>query len=62
MTYKKLEPLKVIGIVLMAISISLLNLEAISWNTNIKSYLGLIAFAIVLALFFYRQSIETHKH
>jgi amino acid permease len=38
----KIDTITVITIVLMAISIGLLDYNNLSWNANIKSYIGLI--------------------
>ena len=45
---KKLDVITVLAIVIMAISITIFNLEDFSWEANSKSYLGLIVFVVLL--------------
>ena len=48
--FNKIPVFTVLIIVLVAISLSMLNVEDPSWNANIKSYGGLIISAILLVL------------
>ena len=45
---KKLDIITLIAIVIMAISISILDFDNLSWNNNIKSYIGILIFAILI--------------
>ncbi len=46
---KKLDIITLIAIVIMAISISIFDFDNLSWNNNIKSYVGILIFAILIA-------------
>jgi len=46
---KKLDIITLIAIVIMAISISILDFNNLNWNNNIKSYIGILIFAILIA-------------
>ena len=46
---KKLDLITLIAIVIMAISVSMLDFDNLSWSNNIKSYVGLIISAILFA-------------
>jgi hypothetical protein len=50
--FKKIPLFSLIIIVIAAISISLLNFDDLSWQTNMKSYLGLIIAALMLMVRF----------
>ena len=45
---RKPNPLIIIPIVLLAISISIMNFDDLSWNANPKSYIGLILVVLIL--------------
>jgi len=49
---KKIPLFTLIIIVIAAISISLLNFDDLSWQANVKSYLGLILVALMLPVRF----------
>ena len=46
---KKLDIITLIAIVIMAISISILDFDNLNWNNNIKSYVGILIFALLIA-------------
>ena len=52
----KLNKMTMIAVALAAVSISMINFEDLSWNENIKSYIGII---IVLTIFGARFYIKT---
>ena len=45
---KRMDLFTVIAIVLMAISISIFDFSNLSWNNNIKSYVGLLIFVLLI--------------
>ena len=50
--FKKLDIITLMAIIIMTISIVLFNFDDFSWNTNSRSYIGLIIF-VVLGTFSY---------
>ena len=46
---KKMTILRLAALTFMAISISMLDLDDLSWQNNTKSYLGLILFAALIS-------------
>ena len=46
----KPDLLTLIAIVIMAVSVSMLDFDNLSWSNNIKSYTGLIIFIVLIAL------------
>ncbi len=47
---KKLDLITTIAIAFMAISISILDFDNLTWNNNIKSYMGIIIFVILISV------------
>ena len=47
---KKLDIITITAIVLMAISISLLDFNDLSWEKNAKSYIGIILFLLLIVV------------
>jgi len=47
---KRLDILTLSAIVIMAISVTLLDFGDLSWSHNIKSYIGLIVFIILILM------------
>lgn len=50
---KRLDILTLSAIVIMAISVTLLDFEDLSWSNNIKGYIGLIVFIILILMKMY---------
>jgi hypothetical protein len=50
----KLDLITLIAIVIMAISVSMLDFDNLSWSNNIKSYIGLIVFIILIAFRYFK--------
>jgi hypothetical protein len=47
---KKMDPITLVAVVIMAISITLLDFEDLSFRHNAKSYLGIGAFILLLVV------------
>jgi uncharacterized membrane protein YgdD (TMEM256/DUF423 family) len=47
---KKVDLLTLIAIVIMAISVSIFDLDDMSWEANMKSYIGIIIFIGLLII------------
>ena len=45
---KRIRPLTTMALTFLAISIAYLSFDDLSWENNIKSYIGLMAFAVLL--------------
>ena len=50
---KKIKPLTIIALSLLAISVSMLDFNNLTWEVNYKSYGGLIGFLILISFDFY---------
>ena len=50
---KKIKPLTIIALSLLAISVSMLDFSNLTWEVNYKSYGGLIGFLILISFDFY---------
>ncbi len=50
---KRLDILTLSAIVIMAISVTLLDFGDLSWSNNIKGYIGLIVFIILILMKMY---------
>ena len=46
--FKKLDFTSLVALVIFAISLSIMNFEDLSWEVNKNSYLGFIAFFVLL--------------
>ena len=55
----KLDVITIIALVFMAISITKLDFDDLSWDNNVKSYVGLIIFA---AFIVFRFIIRRHSN
>ena len=59
---KKLDTLTISALVVLAISVSLLDFGDLSWSTNIKGYVGLIVFAVLILMkVFFKYDTERSK-
>lgn len=50
---QKLNLISLLAMAIMAISIALLDVDDLSWVHNIKSYVGLIVFVLLLIIRYY---------
>lgn len=50
-----------IAVALAAVSISMINFEDLSWNENIKSYIGIIIVLTIFGARFYIKTISERK-
>ena len=57
----KLNKMTMIAVALAAVSISMINFEDLSWNTNIKSYIGIIIVLTIFGARFYIKTISERK-
>lgn len=54
----KLNKMTMVAVALMAVSISMLNFDDLSWNENIKAYIGILVVLTVFAAKFYVNNIN----
>ena len=54
----KLKKMTMIAVALLAISISMMNFEDLSWNENMKAYIGIIISLSVIGAKVYIQTIN----
>ncbi len=57
----KLNKMTMIAVALAAVSISMINFEDLSWNENIKSYIGIIIVLTIFGARFYIKTISERK-
>ena len=50
---KRLDIITLSAIVIMAISVTLFDFSDLSWNNNVKGYIGLIVFIILISMKMY---------
>ena len=53
---KRLDIITLSAIVIMAISVTLFDFSDLSWNNNVKGYIGLIVFIILISMKVYLKS------
>lgn len=53
---KRLDIITLSAIVIMAISVTLFDFSDLSWNNNVKGYIGLIVFIILIFMKMYLNS------
>lgn len=57
----KLNKMTMVAVALAAVSISMINFEDLSWNKNIKSYIGIIIVLTIFVARFYIKTISERK-